>query len=492
VRLKAIEDRSVYEAAREILEDIKPFFDPFVKEAVLAKEVPLIAATTKAIMALMLAANPANLMQNTMGKSSLSYFHDFQLYLREAVVSEDYIRSEERHGEEIPVVMGRALHIIHSLARYFFTRDAYAEESSVFIQTLFSRDCHTYPLTMKGKNPLWIWIALIDEDEHLRHFLNQYPNGPLLKTLDVMREADREMGFDPIYQENLPYHLFSCTRGEKECRVLRIPSPTSQVHIHLAKMAPEFTAFLRDLAFGVQKRKILLVNLQDRTSWQEHARCVALEEVQKNAEFADSCFVVGLPRDTDFFAQSGIYIDLDSADVFTGQIIEQMESGEACGFSFPSSLKMGVILDFAKRAVSMIHEQVFGGKAHLTRKNRLDFLELFYHLLTAKLVEIVDPDYLSFICKDAIDTSAIVAAAFYSFLKILSNEPVWKERDKVTLYRFLYQASLMLRERPVDAARLHRFVSALSVLQGEMGSHNAKLEKSCTSLYEGPFPHLSD
>ncbi len=491
VRIKAIEDRISFEEAHEILVEIRPTFDHFVKEAVLAKEVPFIAATTKAVMALMLAANPSNLMQNTMGKSSLSYFHDFQLYLREAVETEDYKRTIEKHGEDLPIVIGHAMEIIHALALLFFTRDAHAEESSVFIQALFSRACHAYPLVSQGKNPLWLWSALIDEDEHLRHFLNTLPNGPLLKTIDVMREGEREMGFDPLYQGNLPYQLYSFINEKKECRTLRIPSPTRQVHIHLAKAAPEFCAFLRELSSGLQKRKLLIVNLQDRTSWQEHASCVVLEEIQKNAEFAECCFVVSLPRDTEFFLQSGIYATLEGAEVFKGQIIEQIESGEACGFSFPSSLKMDLISAFAKRAVATIHEVVFGGKEHLTRKNRLDFLELFYHLFVLKLVEIFSPDYFSFVCKDAIDTSAIMAASFYSFLKILGSEPKWQERDKVILYRFLYQASFLLRERAVDAARLHRFVSALSVLQGEIESQKAKLQNSFGALYNEPLPRLA-
>lgn len=484
LRIRPMEDRCLHEAAREILEGIHPVFDSFVKDAVQAKDSLLVSSVVKAVMALMLAVNPRNLMQNTMGKSAVSYFHDFQLYLREAIEGEEYSRALEKSADQLSSANRQALQLIHLLAFWLFTRHAHAGESSVYVQTLFSRACQKYPLTASGKNPLWVWNALVDEDEHLRHFLKKYPNGPLLKTLDVMRESEDHSGFDPLFQENLPFRLFEFTGDNIDCTVLKIPSPTHQMHIHQAKSTPEFIAFLRFLA--ANKRKLLLVNLQDRTSWHEHARCVALEDLQKNAEFAESFYVVNLPKDTEFYLQAGIYETLDDAAVFQGQLLEQVESGESCGFSFPPALKMADIAAFAKKAIEAIHVSIFGGKTHLTRKNRLDFIELFYHFLSLKLVEMTAPDFLSFTCKDAIDTGAATAAGFFAFLKILSGQPDWRQQDKEFLYRILYQPALVLRERPVDDTRLHRLIGAFAALQAELQDKKAKLQQTCSSLYKRP------
>ncbi len=490
LRIRQIEDRCLHETAREILEGIHPVFDPFVKDAVQAKDSPLILSVTKAVMALMLAVNPRNLMQNTMGKSSISYFRDFQLYLREAAEGEDYARAMEKPADQLSSATRQALQLVHQLAFCLFTRHAHAGEIGVFIQSLFSSACHKYPLTSSGKNPLWIWNALIDEDEHLRQFLKKYPNGPLLKTLDVMRDSEDHSGFDPLNQENMPHRLFSFAGDGIDCSCLRIPSPTIQMHIHQAKVAPEFQAFLRYLA--ANKRKLFMVNLQDRTSWHEHARCLALDELQKEAEFAEAFFVVNLPKDTEFYLQSGIYETLDDASVFQGQLLEQVESGEACGFSFPPSLKLADLLSFAKKAIGVIHETIFGGKAHLTRKNRLDFIELFYHFLVLKIAEMIAPDYLSFTCKDAIDTGAAMAAGFYSFLKTLGDQPEWRQQDKEFLYRLLYQSSLLLRERPIDDTRLHRMIGAFAALQAELEDKKAKLQEKCTGLFKsGVFKDLT-
>lgn len=485
LRLKSMEDRCLHESAREILDAIHPAFDAFVKDAVQAKDSPLVSSVIKAVMALMLAVNPRNLMQNTMGKSAVSYFHDFQLYLREAIEGEEYARAMEKQAEQLSSANRQALQLVHLLAFWLFTRHAHAGEGSVYVQSLFSRACQKYPLTTSGKNPLWVWNALVDEDEHLRQFLKKYPNGPLLKTLDVMRESEDQAGFDPLFQENLPCRLFTFAGDDIDCAVLRIPSPTIQLHIHQAKCTPEFTAFLRYLAGS--KRKLLLVNLQDRTSWHEHARCVALDEAQKNAEFSEAFYVVNLPKDTEFYLQSGSYEGLDDAAVFCGQLLEQMASGESCGFSFPPALKMEDISVFAKKAVEAIHQTIFGGKDHLTRKNRLDFIELFYHFLTLKLVEMTAPDFLSFTCKDAIDTGAATTAGFYAFLKIMSGQPDWRQQDKEFLYRILYQSALIMRERPIDDTRLHRLIGAFAAFQAELEDKKAKLQETCSALYKRPI-----
>ncbi len=484
LRIKAIEDRTVHEAAREILQASHDFLDSFVKDAVQERDSPLVLSTMKAIMALMLAANPRNLLQQTMGKSSLSYFHDFQLFLREAVVKEDYTAALDKPFEQLGAAEKQAIQILHRLAHAFFTRQPYATEAGIFVETIFSKACHKFPLTEDGKNPLWMWNALVDEDEHLRQYLTLFPNGPLLKTLDVVREGEEHGGFDPMHHENFPHGLFSFTTDSYECTLLRIPSPTLQSHIDQAKIVPEFKAFLRGLGNFFPKKKLLLVNLQDRTSWHEHARCMVLEELQKSAEFSEILYVVTLPKDTEFYLQTGIYEKLDDAAVFKSQLLEQLDSGEGCGFFFPPNLKIKEITDFSKQAVEVIHNSIFGGKGILTRKNRLDFLELFYHFLTFKLIEMTSSDLCSFICKDAIDTSAVMASGFYAFIKMLSKQPHWRPQDKQFVHRLLYQGALMMRERAVDDTRLHRFVGAFSDFQAEIDAQKSKTQTACSALYK--------
>ncbi len=56
------------------------------------------------------------------------------------------------------------------------------------------------------------------------------------------------------------------------------------------------------LAYGASKKKHLMVNLNDRTSWHEYVRSAGLENLQKNAEFSQQFFVLTLPKDTDFLS----------------------------------------------------------------------------------------------------------------------------------------------------------------------------------------------
>lgn len=488
--IKTIEDRTAHNAAREIMSGLHNIFEPFVKEAMLTRESPLVCSVTKAMMALMLASNPRNFLQNTENKYVAKYFHDFVYFIREAVRGETYARAIEQPYDQLSSATKHALKIIHHMAGWLFTRQAHANETAVFLKTLFAKASYKHPLTTIGNNPLWVWHSLLEEDEYFRQFLSQYPNGPLMKTLDIMKEGDEHEGFDPLYQMNLPHILFRASQGDIDFDVLRLPSPTWQKQINQAEVVPEFMAFLRGLAAAPTKRKFLVINLQNRTSWNEHARCVALEDLQKKTEFSDVLYVANFPKETEFYSQAGIYENLEDAKAFKDLLIEQVESGESCGYVFPHAIQKSEILSFAKKASTMIHETVFGGKKVLTRKNRLDFIELFYYCLALKLIELVRPSYFSFTCKDAIDTSAVTTAGLYAFLKILSDEPTWRVEDKELLYRFLYQGALLRRERAVEHTNLHRFVSACSVLQAEMEDKKDKLRATCEALYKQPLLKL--
>jgi len=58
----------------------------------------------------------------------------------------------------------------------------------------------------------------------------------------------------------------------------------------------EFKGFLRHIEMKKGVEKHLLFNLQDRTSWEEHARCQALEDLEHHAEFNNQLVVVTLPK----------------------------------------------------------------------------------------------------------------------------------------------------------------------------------------------------
>ncbi len=492
LKVKAVEDGQLHSSARQLLEDSRQLIESFSKEALKYKEDFFIAGLTKSVMALMLAANPRNTIQNTMGKSSSHYFSDFQRYLREALVTQEYQRALQTPAEQIEPVTMTALYLAHKLAALLFVRRLPRNEADALFERLLEKAIQHKPLIQEGKNPLWLWNSLLDEDEKLRDRLKQYPNGPMMKTLDIMREGEEREGYDPLVQENLPYSLFTLEGGVLHTQFLHIPAPVVQMYINKVEIAEEFKAYLRGLSQKGKKEKLLLFNLENRTSWQEHARSAALEELQKIAEFTGHLVVITLPMDTDFYYQSDVYENLDDSKSFKMALLEQLASGEACGFYIPAGLLGKELTDFAEKSVDLIHELFFAKKATLTRKNRLDFIELFYLFLEAYFIEKTTPDYCSFTCKDAVDTGAVAGASFFSLVKILGNKPDWAEKDKSLLLHLLYAPAMMVRERAVDKSRLHRFVSALSLVQAEIEAHGGKLRKQCNGLFAEPIFDLLD
>jgi len=487
LKIKLIEDGQLYDSAKQFVVSAKSLIDAFFKEAFKFKEDLFIMGLSKAVMALMLASNPRNLLQNTLGKSVQRYFSDFRRYLREALQSEAYQRAIETQAEQMEPIMTTALYLVHKLSVLLFSRKPLRREADKFIERVFEKASLHKPLSQEGKNPLWLWNSLLDEDEKLRSLLKHFPNGPLMKTLDVILEGEERGGFDPIAQENLPYELFTISGGILNTKVLHLPAPVIQSHVDKVEIANEFRAYLRGIVQKGKKERLLLVNLQNRTAWQEHARASALEELQKNAEFTGYLLVFSLPMDTDFYYQSENYESLDDAKTFKSQLLEQLASGEECGFYIPVAIAGKELTTFAASCVEMIYSLFFAKKEHLTRKNRLDFIELFYFFLTLYCLEKARPDYFSFTCKDAIDTGAVMAAGLFSFLKMFGSSPQLNEKERSLLLYLLYAPALTLRERAVDKSRLHRAVSALSLVQAEIEAQGAKLRKECNKLFSEPL-----
>ena len=268
---------------------------------------------------------------------------------------------------------------------------------------------------------------------------------------------------------------------------LRLPTPTRQRYIQKAEVTSEFEAFLRALASHKRGDQHLMINLQDRTSWEEHARSQVLEQMQSTAEFAPNLVTVTLPKYTDFYHQSDVYMHVNAAEDFLSSVLEQVKDGEACGFFFPSAFDQAKATQFTKAALPLIHKTFFGGKNVLSRKNRLDFIEIFYHFLTLKIIEVVQPHSLSFTCKDAIDVGASTSAGFYAFLKLVSRSYDWQDDERDFLIWMLFAPALSVRERAIDLQRLSRTVSALSCINAELELERTKVLKECAKLFSFPL-----
>ena len=480
-KMPMIIDRELQKAAADIRSHVDPYLASFYVDALKHIEIPLIAGVNKTVLALLLAGNPRNLQQHTSGKPCTKYYADFQLHLREVLDSADYLRLISHTLEETDQLSRSLIELVHALSFAFFTQDIESSEMITFIHGLIKEE------ERGEKEAIPFWNALLEGRDQIETLLRKYPSGPLFKAIDVFREREEKEGFDPIRQGNHPSYLYTFSSKSFDTKCLRIPSPTLHSQITKAQVIDEFRGFLRHLSSKKVGKKHLLINLQDRTSWEEHARCVALEELSREAEFSAHYVIVTLPTKTDFYAQSNEYQELDSSDEFTKLLIEQVKSGEECGFYFPQTLDKKEIHTFTENLVPLIHTHFFGKRKNLDRKERLDFIELFYSLFEFKLLDMTKPDTFSCTCKDGVDLGPAHTASLFSLLKLFGDEEKWSPSEQDLFISLILAPALTHRERVIDNGVLSRSLSALTALSEALSKDKLKVIKVLEPLYEFPL-----
>jgi hypothetical protein len=474
LKVRAMQDRDLHSSAHQILTDCRLSIQDLFKISHKLADNDLAGQLNMCVMALFLAANPRHLLQNTTGKSCLQYFDDFHHFLRKAMNSSTYQKWLAYPPEKNDKAASILLYLTHALCRSFFQRVGGIKQESIgLIYRTMRRG--TAVEKKKGAKGETLWNRFLLDDENLRALLAQFPNGPLFKILDLIREEQEEaVPFDPMNQQNLPLQLYQLEGVGKPIDFIKIPSPTRQYVITKVEIVEEFRGFLRALSQEQKKKKHLMINLQDRTSWREYARSRSLENLQKNAEFSSQLFVLTLPKDGDFYHQNNEYLNQNSSDALIKALQMQLKSPEEHGYYFPPSLHDMELGAFAEQVLPAILTHFFHGKNTLTRRNREDFIEIFYQFLILKVMAHLEPHSVSFTCKDAIDTGAAQAAAFYGFLKLFDGGLEKKEDQDFFLW-LLYTPALFIRERAIDPERLHRVLSCLERIDAEISDKRSKI-----------------
>lgn len=483
IQLHHFYDKDLQISAKQILHFTEPVLKKFCKEKISPRRNNLSSALFKAMYALMLAANSENLIENSLGKSSSQYFQDYLGFLREALHSIEYQKMLAYPEDKTTQRNKTLLELAHHLCLNTYMRKGGVKEEVIgFIYRLIRKGAEK-----KGEMPskrLNFWQRLLEEDENMRFLLKMFPNGPLFKDLDVLREIDEEeLSFEPWMQNNVPMKVYEIKTAKAPISFLHLPCPTKQFIISRAHINPEYKGFL--YTYVEKKKKHLLINLQDRTSWKEFARCQLLEKLSQEAEFSSSLMVVSLPSATPFYYQTQEYYESNSAKEFIEQFSMQLKNFADCGYYFPSSFAP-LFETFYPAALKTIHEKIFGKKNLLTRKERLDFIETFHHLLLLKIIEHFGPDSMSFTCKDGVDIGSAYSASFFSFIKLITNKKLKKSDEDLFLW-LMYNQAFIVRERPVNVQRLHRTLSFISYFNDELSTHEKKVMSAVNELIDASF-----
>ena len=458
--VKVWHDHSIHIVAKEIVRSTGNVIDRYFQEIKDSPKRELVSELNKAIIALFMCCNPKNLLRNAPVKQCSEYFIDFQFFLRKALNSREYQRYVVYPPKKSERLAQFLLELVYRFCGALFTAVRGYKELLPVFEKVFQEaaEMQSSEHEKAANESKMLWNSLSSDFVGLKKLIKQHPNGPLEKVLEII-ELGAYHSFDPILQGNIPYQLYSLYLNEKKMANIRIPAPTEQQFIHKAKTVEEFKGFLRFYSKGQLKRTHLLINLQDRTSWKDHARCVALEDTQGVRQFSKSLSVVTLSKDTEFYHQAPPYHQDNHAEVFMDHFREHL-SDENCGFFFPQTMKKKLFPKFIDGLMRAIHKTFFGEMNVLTVNNRRDFIEIFYLFLQLKILEMLKPDSFSFTCKDGIDSGGAASAQLYAFLKVLTDKD-FADNDAEHINFILYIAPLLLRERSILPDVFDRMIHAI-------------------------------
>ncbi len=484
-KIPLLKDDIAFHLCKQMRDRLKTELDEVIKNSGKHRDDPLVQNIFRAMMALFLSSNAKNQLKITTGKSVSGYFKDFQMNIRAALSSIDYRNYIDSPPED--EFYEKILNLLHMMCFVMYTSHINTTEAGSLLAVMSGSGKEG--VKKSTRSCVALWNTLLDEYDTLTSVFNSCPNGPLFKILDIMNEEEAFSEFDPILQGDFPGNYFSMKYKGGATQFLKIPSPTMQTNIDEANLSFEFKGFLRALV--LQQKKILLINFQDKTSWKEYARAHVVEGAAMDAEVGHCLVVISFPKSTDFYFQTEEYLKVDSAEDFKKIFFKQIEGEGDCGFLFPKKLNRALFLPFVKTMIDEIHKTFFSNKKTLSRKNRLDFIEIGYHLMYLYFIKEEKGEYTAFSAKDGVDISAVSIGAMFGFLKMLIGEMEWRVEDVDFLIETIYSSALIVRERAPQIKILNRAVSMLAVVTAELELDKKKVVKILKDLFDNSFSSMS-
>lgn len=448
--------------AKNIIKVLKIPLERFYADVSKIRDHELIDDLKMCFMALYLCANPSNLLEYNPIKTCSDYLEDFQFFLRRAINTRDYQKLVAYPPKKTNKVGTFLLNMVRNLCQTLFIHlQSYHDLIPVMEDLVQKSRKIVNKNNEESKKSLYLWDRLTHDYASMSKALKFHPHGPLVKVIDRLQDAGH-IEFDTYMQGNLPGHWFDIITEEKTISHERMPCPTRQEFINKTYVTEEFKEFMR--SYNDQHKQHLMFNMQDRTSWREHFRCAAVEEMQNHPDFKDQLTVVTLATDTDFYHQLAPYNQVNHANVFVSQFKELLKD-EHSGYFFPKKLKRSFD-NFIDDLIDEVHQQFFNSRNVLLREARLDFIQIVHLFLQLKIIDLVNPDSFSFTCKDCVDIAPSNTALLFLFLKML-NQHKLEEEDLRFLDWVLYAPSTMIRGRIMIPERFNRMAGALKVIENK-------------------------
>lgn len=489
--LEEWQQRYIYSIGSSLLNSLRPQIDQYYSHACRYKDNELVCLVGKALIALMMSSHSQS-TQSNWGKRNSNYFSDFLQFLREAVNFPAYQKMLAYPPKKGNKIGESLLALISGLCQALYVSERTLLVLAPMTNNLVEEARHLMAKKAAKKNvdngencPAKGVTDLLHADyTGMKALLKRHRGGPLNKVLEALRQGTQH-AYDPLLLHNFPCKLFSFDFNNRKVTLLRLPSPTYQEMINKVSIVNEFKGFLHQCDKGYKINKLLIINMQDRTSWQEHPRCIAIESLQKHADFSKHLVVVTLNKNGDFYHQCHEYAHESHTKIFLEQMREHIID-ENFGYFFPEKIKLLLSKTFIDPCLSAIHELFFYRKNVLPHQSRMDFIEIFYIFLQIKLLEITEADSFSLTCKDCIDVGATAAVQLLLFLRLIKAEQISEEEiEEINL--LLYSPAILLRERLVFPERFNRMQYALKTVEMTIRTVGGKKFREAFENLFGPL-----
>jgi len=282
--------------------------------------------------------------------------------------------------------------------------------------------------------------------------------GRLARLLAEIERNPSEL-FEPLLGQTLSTHMFDLSWRGEVIPIVRLPSPTHQEYIHKAIPSEVFQIALRRRIRKANETSCLIVNLQDRTTWNDGARCQAIEHLGQSDDFSKNVNIFSLRKGGDFYEQKNEYEEMALKE-FKEELVDHMTE-PGCGALWPMDGKI-------RLAVSTLVEDLctvlYAENSSIDRHERLDLIELVSTLCILRVVAECHPDVLYISCKDGLDLSIPTMTNMYYLLTRLNGfTPSAKEVD--WLRALLFGLPLAYRERLLFSSCHHRLIDFLTLLE---------------------------
>lgn len=437
-----------------------------------------------ALIALMLAGKPYNRLSEFAKKAAYRYFHDFQLFLRQALTSRGYERllTYPPTGEKRLAQALRAM--VQALAGALYTARWEAPAACEAIEDLMQREA--LPLPASRETPL---AELLRANyEALRVGLERHPSGPLFKMLDLVREGELPP-LDLLIEGNVPGALWELQFDGVPMTLLRLPSPTQQTVLNRPVLVEEFKGYLMQGALSYKRHGHLLIDLMSRVDWQQQGRAHLLESLQKYSDLGHQISVVTLASKGEFYEQTARY----AGEMPTTEFCAVFES-ELCdcdgSYSFPDFVRQALFPVFVQGAMQAVARLFFSGKKQLSRGERQVFIDLTHLLIIFKLFDLYHPDDFAFVCKDGVDESMAASAALFLTWHLFRSEGIGVQQLQ-QVQQILHAPAILFRERPMQPHVHERMVRCLHAVEQGLGGLDVEGRSHRLAEELGPLYHTT-